>query len=118
MPRKKIDRETKTLLALMSYVPFLCLVPLFTEREDDFVHFHAKQGFLIFVIEILGLLFFLALYLLFYGVPILRYLFFNFFFALFLLSALILMVVGMYFVLKKEKGEILWIGEISKNLKI
>lgn len=118
MRKKTENGEAKTLLALMSYVPFLCFVPLFTEKEDEFVHFHAKQGFLIFVIEVMGFIFFFALNLLFYGVPVLRYLFFNFFFSLFLLSVLVLMLIGMYFVLKGEKGEILWIGEIAKKLKI
>lgn len=110
--------EEKKILALMSYLPFLCVIPLLKEKNDDFVIFHARQGFVLFILEILGILFFFSLYLLFYGVPFLRYLFFNFFFSLFLLSLIIIMVIGMYFVLKGEKGEILWIGEISKNLKI
>lgn len=110
--------ENKKIFALMSYLPFLCLIPLLKEKEDEFVHFHAKQGFILFIVEIVGVIFFFSLYLLFYEIPILKYIFFNFFFSLFLLSLLIIMIIGMYFVLKGEKGEILWIGEISKNLKI
>ncbi len=31
-------------LAALSYLGFLCFVPLFVNKDDEFVHFHAKQG--------------------------------------------------------------------------
>ncbi|PCI35534.1 MAG: hypothetical protein COB53_10860 [Elusimicrobia bacterium] len=35
--------------AAVSYVWFLCFLPLFFKRDDDFVLFHARQGLLLFV---------------------------------------------------------------------
>lgn len=39
-------------LALLSYIPFLCIVPLLCKKEDPFVLFHGRQGLAIFVFEI------------------------------------------------------------------
>lgn len=33
----------------MSYMWFLCFIPLFLKKSDDFAMFHAKQGLTIFV---------------------------------------------------------------------
>jgi uncharacterized membrane protein len=38
--------------AAMSYLWFLCLLPLLLKRNRPFVQFHAKQGFLLFVCEV------------------------------------------------------------------
>lgn len=52
------DIESNKFLAALSYVWILCLVPLFLKRKSDFAQFHAKQGLLLFVIEIVGWLVF------------------------------------------------------------
>jgi len=39
-------------LALLSYIPFLCIVPLLCKKGDSFVLFHGRQGLAIFVFEI------------------------------------------------------------------
>ena len=53
----KIDskdiKENKK-IASLSYVWALCLIPLFFKRNSKFAQFHAKQGFLLFIIEIFG----------------------------------------------------------------
>ena len=33
----------------LGYISFLCFVPLFIKRNDDFALFHARQGLLLFV---------------------------------------------------------------------
>lgn len=36
---------------VLSYLSILCLIPIFTKKEDDFIKFHAKQGLMLFIIE-------------------------------------------------------------------
>lgn len=45
--------ETR-ILAAISYVWILALVPLLLKRDNEFVMFHAKQGLVLFIIEVLG----------------------------------------------------------------
>ncbi|MBI3120334.1 MAG: hypothetical protein HYZ08_01820 [Candidatus Kerfeldbacteria bacterium] len=40
--------------AALSYVWILCLVPLLLKRGDSYILFHAKQGLVLFVIEVVG----------------------------------------------------------------
>ena len=44
----------------MSYLGILCFVPLFTNKDDEYVGFHAKQGLVIWMFGVLGIF---ALYL-------------------------------------------------------
>lgn len=48
------------LLAFMSYLGILCFVPLFTNKGDEYVAFHAKQGLIIWMLGVIGIF---ALYL-------------------------------------------------------
>ena len=38
------EKQQPNVMAIMSYLGFLCLVPILSKSEDDFVMFHAKQG--------------------------------------------------------------------------
>lgn len=44
---KKTDRS----LALFAYVWALVLIPLLAWGKDDFIHFHARQGLILFLCE-------------------------------------------------------------------
>ena len=46
------DIEANKTVAALSYLWILCLVILFLKRDSKFAHFHAKQGLLLFAIEI------------------------------------------------------------------
>lgn len=48
------DIEENRFLAVLSYLGVLCLVPLFLKRDSNFAQFHAKQGLLLFVVELVG----------------------------------------------------------------
>jgi uncharacterized membrane protein len=52
------DIEANRVIAAIGYVWILCLVPLFLKRKSKFAQFHAKQGLLLFVLEIVGWLVF------------------------------------------------------------
>ena len=45
------DSENK-FLAAISYIGVLCLIPLLLKKDDKFVQFHAKQGLVLFIAEI------------------------------------------------------------------
>lgn len=55
-------------LAALSYLGILCLIPLIVNRDNRFVEFHARQGFILWVwlllaifslvVPVLGMLFF------------------------------------------------------------
>jgi fumarate reductase subunit D len=45
--RSEVDPVT-----ILSYLGILCLVPLFTRKEDKFAQFHAKQGLVLLIGEV------------------------------------------------------------------
>ena len=47
----KIDNSNDKLLAALSYVGLLFIVPLLAGRGSDYVRFHARQGMVLFVID-------------------------------------------------------------------
>ena len=52
------DIEDNKVLAAISYVWILCLVPLFLKRNSKFTQLHAKQGLILFIVEVFGILIF------------------------------------------------------------
>lgn len=50
------DQTRVKWLAALAYLPLICLIPLFMSREDEFIQKHAKQGFILFLIEIVAML--------------------------------------------------------------
>ena len=48
---KKLDDNK--IIVILSYIGVLCLIPLFTKKDDKFVFFHAKQGLVLFIVEII-----------------------------------------------------------------
>lgn len=49
----KQDLEENGTMAALSYIWVLCLVPLIFRRKSKLAKFHAKQGLLLFVVEVL-----------------------------------------------------------------
>jgi len=60
MEDKMLDKdvEDNKVIAAIGYVWILCLVPLFLKRHSKFAQFHAKQGLVLFIVEIFGWLIF------------------------------------------------------------
>ncbi|MEO5338861.1 MAG: hypothetical protein H7841_18565 [Magnetospirillum sp. WYHS-4] len=42
-------------LAGLSYLGIFCFVPLFVNKSDEYVYFHAKQGLVIWVLTVLAM---------------------------------------------------------------
>lgn len=40
-----------SVFAVLSYMWILCLVPIIMKNEDEDVKFHARQGFMLFIVE-------------------------------------------------------------------
>ena len=51
------DAEQNHYLAALSYLWILCLVPLLLKKNSKFCQFHARQGTVIFALEIIGTFF-------------------------------------------------------------
>ncbi|MFH1687825.1 MAG: hypothetical protein ABIE70_09940 [bacterium] len=43
--------------AIMAYIPFLCFIPLLSMKDNVEARFHARQGVLLFLIEVVAVLF-------------------------------------------------------------
>lgn len=49
----KKDIEDGKLMGILSYIGILCLIPYLTEKENEFVKYHAKQGLNLFLIGVI-----------------------------------------------------------------
>lgn len=56
-PGAGFQTDEGRLAAVMSYIPFLCFVPLLSMRHNEEARFHARQGIILFLIEALAVLF-------------------------------------------------------------
>ena len=52
---EKIGEDEKV-LAVLAYIPLICLIPLLQKERSEFVTKHARLGFALFLVEILALL--------------------------------------------------------------
>jgi uncharacterized membrane protein len=93
-------------MAVISYIGPLCLIPILTKEKDEFVQFHAKQGLVLFIGEV-------AMWLVVGFVPIL-WVFAN----LVNLFWLVLSIIGIINVTKNEKKEIPLVGQFAAQIKI
>ncbi|HMB25870.1 MAG TPA: DUF4870 domain-containing protein [Patescibacteria group bacterium] len=46
------DAEENKILAAISYLGILCLIPILLKKDSKFVMFHAKQGLVLFIAEV------------------------------------------------------------------
>ncbi|MFH0917542.1 MAG: hypothetical protein V1830_00230 [Candidatus Omnitrophota bacterium] len=78
-PEEQQVREGK-FFAIISYVSFLCIITLILKKDNKFALYHAKQGLVLFVMEVVA--FILSI------IPFLGWLIGIFGYALFLLVSL------------------------------
>lgn len=50
--KEEKKEDEKDLIAVLSYIGILFLVPLLVSKDNAFVQFHAKQGLVLFLAEI------------------------------------------------------------------
>lgn len=97
------DAEKNVIIAILSYLPLLCFLPLIAARNSRFAMFHANQGIALFLVA-------LALNLIGFVVPIIGWLFVIPFGNL---AAFILAVIGMVGAYRKEMNPLPVIGSLE-----
>jgi fumarate reductase subunit D len=101
---KEMIEEGKA-AAILGYVPFMCFVPLIKMKDNPFAVKHGKQGLILFVIEIIAVIFLL---------PKISDLFWGMVIVLCLASA----VSGIYFAVQGKDWKIPFIGDLADKIKI
>ena len=55
--KKSASIMGENVYAILSYLWVLCLIPILLKKENEFVVFHARQGLMLFIVEVgLGIL--------------------------------------------------------------
>jgi uncharacterized membrane protein len=96
------DVQENKSIALLSYISILFLIPLLSKKDSTFCQFHAKQGLVLFIVEVIG--WFLTP---FFGLGVLV----N-------LVALILLIVGIVNVLNGEMKKLPLIGDFADKFNL
>jgi len=97
--------EESRLAALIAYVPFLCFIPLINMRDNKSALFHARQGVILFLIELAAAVFLID------GIS-------DFFFKAVLLAAVALSAAGIYSALQGKKFRLPVIGDLADKTKL
>jgi len=102
--KKKMVEEGKA-AAILGYIPFMCFVPLVKMKDNPFALRHGKQGLVLFIIEIIAVIFLL---------PKISDLLWSVVIMLCLAAA----VAGIIFSLQGQDWKIPFIGDLANKLKI
>ena len=113
----KKDQEDR-LLAALSYVFILGLIPYISEKKDDFTRFHMRQGLALFVIWLVVTLGLALLSFIFSPIGYSAVAFFHILIRLLLLAYVVIMVIWFYYAWKGEKKEIAFVANILKKVGI
>ena len=99
--------EEDRLAAILSYIPFLCFIPLvnINWRENKEARFHARQGIVLFLIELI------AVVLLIDDLA-------KFVFKALLILAAALSIAGIYFALQGKRIKLPIIGDLADKAKL
>jgi uncharacterized membrane protein len=98
------DKDRGVIAALLSYIPFLCLIPLIQMRDNEQARFHSRQGLLLFLIELLAVLFLIP------GIS-------GMVWKVVLIIALGASVAGIVFGIQGKKYKLPVIGDIADKMK-
>lgn len=92
------------LFAALSYIPFFPLFLIMYKRENTFMHFHARQGLVVFIIEALS-------HVLMKMLPGLSLLF-----SIFNIFLLVVAVIGLFAALMGKDTRFPLIGDLAEKL--
>ena len=94
------------LMGILSYIGPLVIISFLVSKNDSFVKFHIKQGFVVFGIEVIAWVAAMIIYPLWIFMPFVHL-------ALFVLS-----IIGIINVVQKKEKELPLVGSLSKYVKI
>lgn len=103
---EQTKKEGPNMVAILSYIGILVLIPLLAVKNDEFVKYHAKQGLVLFIAEIATI--FVS------WIPILGWLI-GFLAGIIWLA---LAIMGILNVVKGEKKQLPLIGKFADKFKI
>lgn len=94
--------EEGRMAAIMAYIPILCFVPLLNMKDNKEASFHARQGVILFLIELLAVIFLIDSIsdLVFKGI---------------LMIALALSIAGIYFALQGKNYRLPIISDLAEK---
>ncbi len=93
------------LAAIMSYIPFLCFIPLLNMKHNEEARFHARQGVMLFLIELLAALFLVDRIA-------------NFVFTAVLIVAVAFAIAGIYFALQGKNYKLPIVGDLADKSRL
>ncbi len=91
--------------AILGYIPFMCFVPLIKMKDNPFAVKHGKQGLMLFIIEILAVLFLL---------PKIS----DFFWSAVIILCVIFALLGIFSALQGKSYKIPYLGDLAEKFKI
>ncbi len=104
---KKVEASDKIdAMAILSYLGPLFLIPLLTQKEDEFIQFHAKQGMTLFLLEVATA--FIS------GIPVFGWILGP----VLSLAWLVLSIVGIMNVVNNREKELPVVGELAYKFKV
>lgn len=99
------EKDRAMIASILAYIPFLCLIPLIQMRDSEQARFHSRQGLVLFLIELIAILFL---------IPGLSGLIWK----TILVIALGASVAGIIFGLQGRMYKIPLVGEIAEKMKL
>ena len=102
---KERPSEDRRMAAVMAYIPFLCFIPLIRMRDDKYASFHARQGLVLFFLEIIAFIF---------SFPHLSQLFWT----AIIIGCIGAAVAGIVFAIQGKMHRIPVIGDIAERLRL
>lgn len=100
-PEDKSIEENKVIAAI-GYIWILCLAPLFLKRNSPFAQFHAKQGLMLFILEVVGWLIF--------WIPLIGFLLY--------IIVILFAVMGIMYALQGKYWEMPILGKYAKKINL
>jgi len=100
------QKDEKDLIAILSYIGVLFVIPLLAGKDNAFVQFHAKQGLVLFIAEIGTSILLMIPVLGWLGAPILW------------IVWLVLSIMGIINVFNGEKKELPLTGQFSDKFNL
>jgi fumarate reductase subunit D len=107
---EQIDKENEMIeegktAAVLGYVPFMCFVPLIKMKDNPFALKHGRQGFILFLVEIIAIIFLLPkISDLFWGMVI--------------ILCLACAVAGVLFAIQGKEWKIPFLGDLADKIKL
>lgn len=100
------EERKEDLIAILSYIGILFLVPLLVSKDNEFAQFHAKQGLVLFLYNLISGAILV--------IPLLGWIVG----AVLMMGSFVMMVIGIVNVLKGEKKPLPLIGKYAGKLGI